>query len=85
MYVGDFIDDISNFGQKLESLATKAKLVKGQVDQVVSGKKQVALVPSDGVYATVPISGQKFAVTIPPGALLAAGGIALWLLLRPRR
>lgn len=77
-------DTIERVAGKVGQAAGKVERVSAQLTDVESGKKKVALVPSEGATFSIPVPGQSYAATIPMWPLLAGGAVLLFLALRRR-
>jgi len=75
-------DDIERAAQNVGKFAAKVGVVAGQADNIAEGRRKVAVIPTEGAYATVPVPGQMFGVSIPLVPMLLVGAVAVYLLAR---
>lgn len=83
--LGGLFDSIGKIAGKVGNVASNVEQITGQISQVESGQKKVALIPTSGSYATLPVPGQPYGVTFPLMPVLLGGGALLAYLLLTRR
>lgn len=82
--LGDIFSDISDFAGKVGNVASTVQQAGREVSSVATGQRKVAVVPTSGSYATIPIPGQPYGVTVSLPLLVGGAALAVWLLARRR-
>ncbi len=84
--LGNIFDAITKAAKKVSGVAQQVEQVAGQASGVAAGRQKVAVVPTDGIYATIPVPGQPYGVTVSGTTmLLGAGAVLAAVLLLSRR
>ena len=83
--LGDIFDDINKIAGKVGGITDQVREITGQASDVAAGRKKVAVIPTSGGFATIPVPGQPYGVTIPLMPILLGGGaLVLYLMMRKR-
>jgi hypothetical protein len=83
--LGDIFADIKKIAGKVGAGAGQVEEIASQVSDVAAGKKKVALIPPTGGFATIPIPGQPYGITVPIMPILLGAGALLALYMISRR
>lgn len=84
--LGNLWDDISKAASTVGRVAGQVREVSQQAGGVAAGRSKVAIVPTSGVYTTIPVPGQPYGVTVSGTTLLLGlGAVAAVFLLARRR